>query len=108
MLRTPPWPVKQLLCLRLHDPQHHQVQGTPGKSSDFSELCLIPEMLANSFSPMFSGYIKSPLLVDAKGETVGANGGQTGRQLLQSRPGGVRPSWTNLPLLQKREGREIR
>lgn len=81
-----------------------------GKSHDFSVLCLIPEILANLFSPMFSGYIKSSLLGDIEREQVGENSqrGQSGREQLQSRSGGTLFITDNLPSPQKQEGREIR
>lgn len=79
MLSTPSQPsgqwqlMERPLCLRLHKPSHLLAQGSSGKSCDFSMLCLTPGILANTFFSMFSGYIKSPLLVGSKGEPVGAN-----------------------------------
>lgn len=73
-------------------------------------LCLIPGIVAGSFSPMCLGYMKSPLLGDGEGEQVEGNsqGDQSGREQLQSRSGGMFSITDNLPSPQKQEGREIR
>lgn len=62
------------------------------------------------FPPCFQATSKAPSFGDGEKEQVGENsqGGQSGREQLQSRSGGTLSITDNLPSLQKQEGTEIR